>query len=165
MFYTDITWPLIASMLLAVGNVFYLPSKFSRSAGNIVSGTQFINTRGDSPSFLYHIGKSLNVPLIFFGLVAIMMAISSGTEWTTGMKVFVGVSLTLMLIPIIDRIMYRMRDGDLGFWDTLFGGVWLVAASKEASDSGIIQRLQSIGEYAEQRGMLSEDDSKKFLSI
>ena len=160
MFYTDITWPLIASMLLAVGNVFYLPSKFSRSAGNIVSGTQFINTRGDSPSFLYHIGKSLNVPLIFFGLVAIMMAISSGTEWTTGMKVFVGVSLTLMLIPIIDRIMYRMRDGDLGFWDTLFGGVWLVAASKEASDSGIIQRLQSIGEYAEQRGMLSEDDSK-----
>ena len=160
MFYTDITWPLIASILLAMGNVFYLPSKFSRSAGNIVSGTQFINTRGDSPSFLYHIGKSLNVPLIFFGLVAVMMAISSGTEWTTGMKVFVGVSMTLMLIPIIDRIMYRMRDGDLGFWDTLFGGVWLVAASKEASDSGIIQRLQSIGEYAEQRGMLTEDDSK-----
>ena len=56
--------------------------------------------------------------------------------------------------------MYRMRDGDLGFWYTLFGGVWLVAASKEASDSGIIQRLQSIGEYAEQRGMLTEDDSK-----
>ena len=158
MFYTDITYPLIASILLALGNVFYLPSKFSRSAGNIVSGTKFINTRGDSPSFLYHIGKSINIPLVFLGLVAVMYAISSGTEWTTGMKAFVGISITLMLIPIIDRLMYRMRNDDLGFWDTLFGGVWLVTASKEASDSGIIQRLQSIGDYAEQRGMLTEDE-------
>ena len=74
------------------------------------------------------------------------------------MKAFVGISITLMLIPIIDRLMYRMRNDDLGFWDTLFGGVWLVTASKEASDSGIIQRLQSIGDYAEQRGMLTEDE-------
>ena len=83
MFYTDITYPLIASIILALGNVFYLPSKFSRSAGNIVSGTKFVNTRGDPPSFLYHIGKSLNVPLVFLGMVAMMYAISSGTEWTT----------------------------------------------------------------------------------
>ena len=159
MFYTDITYPLIASMLLALGNVFYLPSKFSRSAGNIVSGTKFVNTRGDPPSFLYHIGKSLNVPLVFLGMVAMMYAISSGTEWTTGMKAFVGIAITLMLIPLVDRLMYRMRSDDLGFWDTLFGGVWLVTASKESSDSGIIQRLQSIGDYAEQRGMLTEDDT------
>tara|TARA_B100000029_G_scaffold470990_1_gene510313 strand:- start:1055 stop:1843 length:789 start_codon:yes stop_codon:yes gene_type:complete len=158
MFYTDITYPLIASIILALGNVFYLPSKFSRSAGNIVSGTKFVNTRGDAPSFLYHIGKSLNVPLVFLGMVAMMYAISSGTEWTTGMKAFVGIAITLMLIPLVDRLMYRIRDDDLGFWDTLFGGVWLVTASKEASDSGIIQRLQSIGDYAEQRGMLTEND-------
>ena len=159
MFYTDITYPLIASIILALGNVFYLPSKFSRSAGNIVSGTKFVNTRGDPPSFLYHIGKSLNVPLVFLGMVSMMYAISSGTEWTTGMKAFVGIAITLMLIPLVDRLMYRMRSDDLGFWDTLFGGVWLVTASKESSDSGIIQRLQSIGDYAEQRGMLTEDDT------
>ena len=159
MFYTDITYPLIASIILALGNVFYLPSKFSRSAGNIVSGTKFVNTRGDPPSFLYHIGKSLNVPLVFLGMVAMMYAISSGTEWTTGMKAIVGIAITLMLIPLVDRLMYRMRSDDLGLWDTLFGGVWLVTASKESSDSGIIQRLQSIGDYAEQRGMLTEDDT------
>ena len=159
LFYTDVTYPLILSMLLAIGNVFYLPSKFSRSSGNIVSGTKFVNTRGDSPSFLYHMGKSANIPLVFLGLVAMMLAISSGTDWTTGVKAFVGISITLMIIPIIDRVMYRMRSDDLGFWDTLFGGVWLVTATKESSDSGIIQRLQSIGDYAEQRGMLTEDDT------
>lgn len=158
LFYTDVTYPLILSLLLAIGNVFYLPSKFSRSSGNIVSGTRFVNTRGDSPSFLYHIGKSANIPLMFLGLVAMMLAISSGTDWTNGTKAFVGISITMMIIPLVDRIMYRIRSDDLGFWDTLFGGVWLVMSSKETSDSGIIQRLQSIGDYAEQRGMLTEDE-------
>ena len=52
LFYTDVTWPLIFSVLLALGNMVYLPSKFNRSAGNVITGTQFVNTRGDSPSFM-----------------------------------------------------------------------------------------------------------------
>jgi len=158
LFYTDITYPFIFSMILALGNMIYLPSKFSRSAGNVVSGTQFVNTRGDNPSFLYHMGKSANIPFMFLGLAALMMAISAGTVWSPGMKIFVGSSIFLLLIPILDRIMHRSRSDDLGFWDTLFGGVWLVTAEKAQSDSGIIQRLQSIGDYAEQRGMLSENE-------
>ena len=155
----DITTPLIFSIVLALGNIYYLPSKFSRSSGNIVSGTKFVNTRGDTPSFLYHVGKSANVPLVFLGFGAMMIAISAGTDWDSpGTKVFVGASLIMMILPLIDRMMYRMRDDDLGLWDTLFGGVWLVTASNEKSESGIIQRLQSIGEYAEQRGMLTEED-------
>ena len=51
LFYTDVTWPLIFSALLALGNMVYLPSKFNRSAGNVITGTQFVNTRGDNPSF------------------------------------------------------------------------------------------------------------------
>jgi hypothetical protein len=142
----------------------YLPSKFSRSAGNVISGTQYVNTRGDNPSFMYHVGKSANIPFTFLGLTALMFSISAGTDWTTGMKVFIGISLFLMLIPILDRVMYRMRqDGDiaLGFWDRIFGGIWLVTADKTQSDSGIMQRLQSFGEYAEQRGMLTEDDEQR----
>jgi len=163
LFYTDVTYPLIFALILALGNMVYLPSKFSRSAGNVISGTQYVNTRGDNPSFLYHIGKSANIPFTFLGLTAIMFSISAGTDWTTGMKVFIGISLFLMLIPILDRVMYRMRqDGDiaLGFWDRIFGGIWLVTADKTQSDSGIMQRLQSFGEYAEQRGMLTEDDEQ-----
>ena len=162
-FYTDVTWPLIFSVLLALGNMVYLPSKFSRSAGNVITGTQFVNTRGDNPSFLYHMGKSANIPFTFLGLTALMFSISAGTDWTTGMKVFIGISLCLMLIPLLDRVMYRMRqDGDipLGFWDRLFGGVWLVTAEKTQSDSGIMQRLQSFGEYSESRGWMAEDADK-----
>ena len=162
LFYTDVTYPLIFALILALGNMVYLPSKFARSAGNVISGTQFVNTRGDNPSFMYHMGKSANIPFTFLGLTALMFSISAGTEWTTGMKIFIGVSLFLMLIPILDRIMYRMKqDGDiaLGFWDRLFGGVWLVTADKTKSDSGIMQRLQSFGEYSESRGWMSESDS------
>ena len=163
LFYTDVTWPLIFAVLLALGNMVYLPSKFNRSAGNVITGTQFVNTRGDNPSFMYHMGKSANIPFAFLGLTALMFSISAGTEWTTGMKAFIGISLFLMLIPLLDRVMYRMRqDGDipLGFWDRLFGRVWLVTAEKTQSDSGIIQRLQSFGEYSESRGWMAEDADK-----
>jgi hypothetical protein len=90
-----------------------------------------------------------------------LLLISAGTDWdSTGTKVFVGTSLTLLLIPIIDRFLRNRGDEKLGFWDRLFGGVWLVTAEKTETDSGIVQRLQSIGEYAEQRGMLAEDADK-----
>ncbi|RZD50438.1 MAG: hypothetical protein CXT65_01760 [Methanobacteriota archaeon] len=87
-----------------------------------------------------------------------LLLISEGTEWTNGNKIFVGTSMTLLLVPLLDRFLRKRGDEKLGFWDRLFGGVWLVTAEKTESDSGLIKRLQSIGEYAEQRGMLTEDD-------
>ena len=153
----DPTVPIVVAFALALGNMFYLPSKFSKSSGNIITGTQFINTRGDNPMFLYHLAKSVNIPIILAGLFGMLLLISEGTEWTTGNKVFVGISLSLLLIPIIDRFLRRGQE-KLGFWDRLFGGVWLVTAEKTKSSSGFIQRLQSIGDYAEQRGMLDEKD-------
>ena len=154
----DPTIPIIAALVLALGNMVYLPSKISRSAGNIVTGTQFVDTRGNNPQFLYHLAKSANIPLVLAGFFGMLLLISEGTEWTNGNKIFVGTSMTLMLVPLLDRFLRKRGDEKLGFWDRLFGGVWLVTADKTESDSGLIKRLQSIGEYAEQRGMLTEDD-------
>ena len=154
----DPTIPIIAALALALGNMIYLPSKISRSAGNIVTGTQFVDTRGNNPQFLYHLAKSANIPLVLAGFFGMLLLISEGTEWTNGNKIFVGTSMTLMLVPLLDRFLRKRGDEKLGFWDRLFGGVWLVTADKTESDSGLIKRLQSIGEYAEQRGMLTEDD-------
>jgi hypothetical protein len=154
----DPTIPIIAALVLALGNMVYLPSKISRSAGNIVTGTQFVDTRGNNPQFLYHLAKSANIPLVLAGFFGMLLLISEGTEWTNGNKIFVGTSMTLMLVPLLDRFLRKRGDEKLGFWDRLFGGVWLVTAEKTESDSGLIKRLQSIGEYAEQRGMLTEDD-------
>jgi len=156
----DPTIPIIAAMGLALGNMIYLPSKISRSAGNIVTGTQFVDTRGNNPQFLYHLAKSANIPLLLAGLFGMLLLISEGTDWTTGNKIFVGTSLTLLLVPLLDRFLRNRGDEKLGFWDRLFGGVWLVTAEKTESDSGLIKRLQSLGDYAEQRGMLAEDDEK-----
>ncbi|HIG37993.1 MAG TPA: hypothetical protein EYQ15_01590 [Candidatus Poseidoniales archaeon] len=154
----DPTIPIIVALALALGNMIYLPSKISRSAGNIVTGTQFVDTRGNNPQFLYHLAKSANIPLILAGLFGMLLLISEGTEWTNGNKIFVGTSMTLLLVPLLDRFLRKRGDEKLGFWDRLFGGVWLVTAEKTESDSGLIKRLQSIGEYAEQRGMMAEDD-------
>tara|TARA_B100000959_G_scaffold37550_2_gene36254 strand:+ start:316 stop:1107 length:792 start_codon:yes stop_codon:yes gene_type:complete len=156
----DPTIPIIAAMALALGNMIYLPSKISRSAGNIVTGTQFVDTRGNNPQFLYHLAKSANIPLLLAGLFGMLLLISEGTDWTTGNKIFVGTSMTLLLVPLLDRFLRNRGDEKLGFWDRLFGGVWLVTAEKTESDSGLIKRLQSLGDYAEQRGMLAEDDEK-----
>jgi len=156
----DPTIPIIAAMGLALGNMIYLPSKISRSAGNIVTGTQFVDTRGNNPQFLYHLAKSANIPLLLAGLFGMLLLISEGTDWTTGNKIFVGTSLTLLLVPLLDRFLRNRGDEKLGFWDRLFGGVWLVTAEKTESDSGLIKRLQSLGDYAEQRGMMAEDDEK-----
>jgi len=156
----DPTIPIIAAMALALGNMIYLPSKISRSAGNIVTGTQFVDTRGNNPQFLYHLAKSANIPLLLAGLFGMLLLISEGTEWTTGNKIFVATSLTLLLVPLLDRFLRKRGDEKLGFWDRLFGGVWLVTAEKTESDSGLIKRLQSLGDYAEQRGMMAEDDEK-----
>ncbi len=154
----DPTIPIILALALGLGNMFYLPSKFSKSTGNIITGTQFVNTRGENPMFLYHIAKSANIPIILAGLFAMLLLISEGTEWSTGNKIYVGIALSLLLIPLIDRFLRTRGDERLGFWDRLFGGVWLVTAEKTKSESGFIQRLQSIGDYAEQRGMLDEKD-------
>ena len=156
----DPTIPIIAAMALAFGNMIYLPSKISRSAGNIVTGTQFVDTRGNNPQFLYHLAKSANIPLLLAGLFGMLLLISEGTDWTSGNKIFVGTSLTLLLVPLLDRFLRNRGDEKLGFWDRLFGGVWLVTAEKTESDSGLIKRLQSLGDYAEQRGMMAEDDEK-----
>ena len=154
----DPTIPIFIALALALGNMIYLPSKISRSAGNIVTGTQFIDTRGSNPGFLYHIAKSANIPIILAGLWSMLILISAGTKWTSTNQILVGFSLTLLLIPILDRFLRNRGDEKLGFWDRIFGGIWLVTAEKAQSDSGIIQRLQSIGDYAEQRGMLSENE-------
>jgi len=102
----DPTIPILIAIALALGNMIYLPSKISRSAGNIVTGTQFVDTRGNNPGFLYHIAKSANIPLILSGLFGMLLLISAGTDWdSTGTKVFVGTSMTLLIIPIIDRFL------------------------------------------------------------
>ena len=54
--------------------------------------------------------------------------------------------------------MYRKR-GDLGLWDTIFGGVWLVRATKSKQAKGWLKRLESVSDWTESKGFLDEQES------
>jgi len=159
--YVDITWPLILLLLLTGFNIIGMPIWTGRSIGNWISMTQYINSRGNNPIVLYHIMKNTNVPFIFFGLVALMLAISSGTEWGTGMKIFVAGSLILMMIPIADRFFRRFHAQNFGIWEYAFGGVWLVKSAKSTgSGNALLKRLESFSDFSESKGWMSDKDNE-----
>ena len=159
--YVDLTWPLILLLLLTGFNIIGMPIWTGRSIGNWISMTQYINSRGNNPIVLYHIMKNTNVPFIFFGLVALMLAISSGTEWGTGMKIFVAGSLILMMIPIADRFFRRFHAQNFGIWEYAFGGVWLVKSAKSTgSGNALLKRLESFSDFSESKGWMSDKDNE-----
>ncbi len=158
--YVDITWPLILLLLLTIFNIVGMPIWTGRSIGNWISMTQYINSRGNNPMVLFHIMKNTNVPFIFFGLVALMLAISSGTEWGTGMKIFVAGSLLLFMVPIADRFFRRFHAQNFGIWEYVFGGVWLVKSAKtKGSGNALLKRLESFSDFSESKGWMKDKDN------
>ena len=159
--YTDITWPLVLVLILSIFNMAVMPIQYKSSMGNVISRTKFINSRGDSAIFLYHMLKNINIPayLIFFG--GLLIAISAGTVWTTATKITVGLSIAIILIPFLDWIFRRPRKDTLGLWEVAFGGVWLVRSTETTTDgSNIMKRLESMAQYAETRGFVDDDDDE-----
>jgi hypothetical protein len=157
--YTDITWPLVLVLILSVFNMAVMPIQYKSSMGNIISRTRFINSRGDSTIFLYHMLKNINIPayLIFFG--GLLIAISAGTVWTTATKITVGLSIAIILIPLLDWVFRRTRRDNLGLWEVAFGGVWLVRSTESSSDgSKFMKRLESMAQYAETKGFVDDED-------
>ena len=159
--YTDITWPLVLVLLLSIFNMAVMPIQYKSSMGNVISRTKFINSRGDSAIFLYHMLKNINIPayLIFFG--GLLIAISAGTVWTTATKITVGLSISIILIPFLDWIFRRTRKDNLGLWEVAFGGVWLVRSTETTSDgSKFMKRLESMAQYAETKGFVDDEDDE-----
>ncbi|HIE63936.1 MAG TPA: hypothetical protein EYP99_05515 [Candidatus Poseidoniales archaeon] len=158
--YVDITWPLILLLLLTIFNIVGMPIWTGRSIGNWISMTQYINSRGNNPMVLFHIMKNTNVPFIFFGLVALMLAISSGTVWGTGMKIFVAGSLLLFMVPIADRFFRKFHAQNFGIWEYVFGGVWLVKSAKsKGSGNALLKRLESFSDFSESKGWMNDKDN------
>ncbi|MBK70038.1 MAG: hypothetical protein CMB53_01375 [Euryarchaeota archaeon] len=159
--YTDITWPLVLVLLLSIFNMVVMPIQYKSSMGNVISRTTFINSRGDSAIFLYHMLKNINIPayLIFFG--GLLIAISAGTVWTTATKITVGLSIAIILIPFLDWIFRRQRKDNLGLWEVVFGGVWLVRSTETTTDgSKFMKRLESMAQYAETKGFVDDEEDE-----
>ena len=59
----DATYFIIGGMLLYIGNVGFLPSRFNRTIGNIVSRTKFVTSSGNNASWAYTFLKGVELPI------------------------------------------------------------------------------------------------------
>ena len=165
---TPTTLALIVSVLLSIFNMVVMPIRFSRSMGNVISRTQFINSRADNATFIYHSLKNTTIASYFIFLLGVFFGISmlgesSGIEGGDFMNAFIVICLSTILIPLLDYIFRRTRADSLGVWEVAFGGIWLVKATSTTdsnSKSRFMQRLESMAEYAESRVDLDDDSEK-----
>ena len=159
----NMAYPMIPALGLFIFNLWFMPGKAGgRTVGNWISRTRYVNVRGDPPIWIYIMVKGLTTIFVIISLSTIMVVsskLSSGSpiaESTTG-QVFTVIGLLMLIPPLIDYSMYKMR-GDLGLWDTVFGGVWLVRTTKSTGTKGWLKRLESISDWTESKGLLDEQE-------
>jgi hypothetical protein len=150
----------LLGLALIIGNLGILPTQTGRSMGNWVSRTRYVNARGEDPSGTYVLLKGLTTVFVLFGAWALAASLGSmSLGESTLSKIFHIFGILMILPPLIDYIMYKLRkDSKLGLWDTLFGGVWIVRTNKSAEAKGWLKRLESLGDFAESKGLLSEKE-------
>ena len=156
---TDTTYFIILGVLLTIGNLVILPAYTNRSIGNWVSRTRYVNTRGENPLWPFLTIKGLTTSFVLissFAILVIMSELSMGDS-TLG-TIFRVIGLLLIIPPLVDYMMYKRRANGLGLWDTFFGGVWMVKTGKTAEAKGWLKRLESLGDFAESRGLLKESE-------
>lgn len=162
---TPTTLPLIIAIILSVFNMVVMPIRFNHSMGNVISRTQFVNSRGNNANFIYHSLKNTTIASYFVFLLGVFFGISmlgdsSGIEGGDFMNAFIAICLSAILIPFLDYIFKRTRTDSLGLWEVAFGGIWLVKATSSASEgsqSKFMKRLESMAEYAESRVDLDDE--------
>tara|TARA_A200000159_G_scaffold74874_1_gene69605 strand:- start:843 stop:1670 length:828 start_codon:yes stop_codon:yes gene_type:complete len=157
----DATWIIIGGMLLYLGNVGFLPSRFNRTVGNIVSRTKFVTSSGNNASWAYTFLKGLSFPFAIIGLVTVLTMLSdlsSPLGDSTGSAIFRVIGLLLLLPLFFDWLLTRFSMAKRGLWERIFGGVWLVRSTKTGSSKGWLKRLDQLSDYAEKRGLLSEKE-------
>jgi hypothetical protein len=157
---SDLTYILIVSLLLPIGNLIFMPLKTGRTVGQWITTTRYVNSRGSNPPFLFHLLKSSPVVSYLAGFGAFMLLISASTEWTNGM---IGVVATLVAIFLLipgDWLFKKFHNQSFGIWEFLFGGVWNARAQKGEGGTGnkLFQRLESLSDYTESKGWLEDKD-------
>ena len=151
-------------VILGIGlisfNLGFMPTYAGkRTVGNWISRTQYINSRGEPPIAIYLAVKGMTTIFVLFGVFTLLLVMANKSLGeTTFAQIFSAIGFLCLIPPLIDYIMYRIR-GDLGLWDTIFGGVWLVRTTKSKQAKGWLKRLESVSDWTESKGFLDEQDS------
>jgi len=150
----------LVGILLIVGNLIVLPTQTSRSMGNWVSRTKYINSRGENPLWPYLFLKGITTVFVLGGIMALLSIPSNGGLGdTTSSKIFTIMGLLMIFPPLLDYIMLKLsKERGMGLWDRIFGTIWMVKTGKSAEAKGWLKRLESLGDFAESRGLLKENE-------
>jgi len=158
--YFDPTYAFLLGILLISFNLGFMPYTTGRTVGNWISRTTFITTKMGTPHQSYLFLKGLTFPLVMLGLILFLTSTSAGFG-SKGGQVLLVTSLVFLFPPLLDYLFYRFKRDDLGLWDTLYGGVWMVKTSKSAESKGWLKRLEQLGDYSEAQGWWSDKESNE----
>ena len=122
----------LAGLGLISFNLGFMPYSTGRTTGNWITRTTYINAKAEKPHQSFVFLKGMTFPLVILGIIAILTATATGLSESAG-KIQLALGLFFLLPPLLDYLFYRFKSDNLGLWDTLFGGVWLVKTAKTAS--------------------------------
>ena len=89
----------------------------------------------------------------------LLTATSTGLKETSG-QILLASGLFLVIPPLLDYLFFRIKSDDLGLWDTLYGGVWMVRTTKTAEAKGWLKRLEQLGDYSESQGWWKDKEEE-----
>ena len=146
----DFTWFIIGGLALMLLNNIVLPYQFGRTLGNFTTRTMFVRHTRKAPMFMFFLMKTFYFPFLLLGLFGIQLALEYSKD--TNIVVLV-ICIISLLIFLADTIISRIRKDDrMGLWETAFLGVWLTKHISSGESSGWLKRLESSGDFFEQRG-------------
>ena len=153
----DPTYFVVLGLIMMLLNLGFMPRSTSRTVGNWISRTTYVNSKGVSPNSAYLLIKGLTFLVVLLGVL--MVATSLQDLGETSGQILLGVGFVILIPPILDYLFYRFKRDNMGLWDTLFGGVWLVRTTKTAEAKGWLKRLEQLGDYSAERGWLQDSES------
>ena len=159
--YGDYTYLYFIGLALFAFNLGFMPRYAgSRTFGNWVSRTKYINSRGNAPFQFYFVAKGFTFLFSLLGIVGLMIVLGELTGSGGSVKPWQVILILFSIPPMIDYGMYRFGR-ELGLWDTIFGGVWLVRTTKSKEAKGWLKRLESVSDWTESKGFLNEQESSE----
>tara|TARA_B100000929_G_scaffold226945_1_gene183242 strand:+ start:1127 stop:1945 length:819 start_codon:yes stop_codon:yes gene_type:complete len=160
----DPTYFIILGILLVSFNLIFMPRSTGRTVGNWISRTTYVNSKGAAPNPYYLLIKGLTFVAVLIGMT--MLATSTSTGWgETSGQIQLAIGLVLLSPPMLDYIFFRFKRDNMGLWDTIFGGVWLVRTTKTAEAKGWLKRLEQLGDYSAERGWLQDKEAGEATAV
>ncbi len=139
---SDPTLPLLIGLLLMLPNMFFLPIKFGRSIGHIVTQTALLTYKGSKPLFIYFILAATITPSLIFAMFFALIGTSNSAYFI--------VAAILLGYWLANYITRRVTSASQGIWEAAFG-IHHVAYVSEKKATGWVARLEAFGERADKR--------------